>query len=104
MTEGKFQVQGGTLTVRALIVLGGPAPDEDQLLRYIEEIVAARGDRMVMDLRGAGSLQSTVLALCILAARKAAAAEKELLIKAHPRNASAIRLTGLEKLATVEME
>lgn len=103
MPAVKFGLTQNRLTVHGPILIGGADGEEDVFLQYVESLMGCRQSQVTLDLASAGSLSSTVLALCIAACRRADDAGKGVKIRLHRRNATAVNLVGLNRLAEVEL-
>ncbi len=101
--DGKFQLKGSNLAITAPFELDDRTAGEEAFLTWVDKLMQCRGKTVSIDLVRAGSLSSTVIALCIAAGRKAADKGKDLKLVIAKRNAMAIQVSGLDKLLDIEL-
>jgi len=97
----KFEMRGATLVVHEPLTLEDEE-EEDKFLDGVERMLEQKGNRACLDLRHAGNLSSTLIALIIAAVRKAENAKKQLRVITSSRNRLAVKISGLDKLVEVE--
>lgn len=104
MAEDKFELVGNTLTVLSPLDLYSEEREGEGFVENVDALVAsASGKNIAIDLQRLGSLDSTTIALAIVAARKASDANKHLTIRVSKRNQTGITFSGLGNLCTVQL-
>ena len=99
----KYEIKGMGLSVLEPLSLDERQTEEEAFLAAVDKLVAQKGAEATIDLVRTGNLSSTMIALLIAASRKAEAARKQLHVRTSKRHAIAVKISGLDRLVTVEL-
>jgi hypothetical protein len=99
----KFEIRGPCLILQEPLSLDERGTEEEAFLSAVDRLLDHKVAAVTIDAVRAGNLSSTLIALIIAASRKAEAAKKKLHLRTSKRNAIAVRISGLERLAQVEL-
>lgn len=96
-----YEIEGNTLTVNGPLDIHDTENLYQDFLAAADKLMTAPGKDVVIDLTQAGGLSSTTMAVLLACSHKARKAGRELLVRAHERNARAFEVAGVgEKMRT----
>jgi ABC-type transporter Mla MlaB component len=98
-----FELEGGALRARGPLDISVLGSRQGEFMDLAEALLSGPEPEVVLDLTDAGRLASTAIGLCVAVARQANERGKRLVVRIHRANRSAVALTGLQSVATLEL-